>query len=202
MASRPNAQRQSGQAGAGSGMPRVARPAAAPVLWSMLIRLPDDRTQAGQLQLRDRGGRLVFFCPCLGRSAGIFDAVTGTAARLRAAATTNVPASKPAGTVRRDRLAYRGDTPLGDYAPTFVTTLARPITGIGNLWVGLDPVAGEALAAEQAGRRGLGIHGGRGETLRPTHGCIRLKDSDMEGLAAAAGRNRFVVSIVSQGAAR
>lgn len=182
MASRPDAQRQSGQAGGGSGMPRVARPAAPPVLWSMLIRLPEDRTQAGRLELRDRGGRVVFSCPCLGRSAGIFDAVTGR--------------------VRRDRLAYRGDTPLGDYAPTFVTALAKSITGIGNLWVGLDPVGGEALAAEQAGRRGLGIHGGRGETLRPTHGCIRLKDSDMAGLAAAAGRNRFLVSIVSQGIAR
>ena len=151
-------------------------PAAASPLWSMQIHLPDDRTVLGRLRLRNSFGALVFTCQCLGRSAGLFDAVTGR--------------------VRRDRLAYRGDTPLGEYAPTFVTTLARPITGIGRLWVGLDPVDGEALAAEQAGRRGLGIHGGRGETLRPTHGCIRLKDSDMAALAAAAGRHLFTLRVL------
>lgn len=180
MASRPSTQGTSGGVAAQPG--NAARVAAAQPLWSMLIRLPEDRTQAGRLELRDRAGRVVFSCACLGRSAGIFDAVTGR--------------------VRRDRLAYRGDTPLGEYAPTFVTALAKPITGIGNLWVGLDPVAGEALEAELAGRRGLGIHGGRGETLRPTHGCIRLKDSDMKALAAAAGRNRFIVTIISMGIAR
>ena len=171
MAARPSLNGQSG------GQAAAALRATAPPLWGALIILPRDRTKPGRLELRDRIGMLVFSCQCLGRSAGIFDAVTGR--------------------VRRDRLAYRGDTPLGDYAPTFVTTLAKPITGIGRLWVGLDPIAGEALAAEQAGRRGLGIHGGRGETLRPTHGCIRLKDSDMAALAAAAGRNRFTVRIVA-----
>lgn len=144
------------------------------------IILPQDRTQPGVLTLFNADLNIVLKAPCLGRSAGILDRVTGR--------------------VRRDRLAYRGDTPLGNYALSFVTRLAKPITGIGALWVGLDPVAGEALEAERAGRRGLGIHGGRGEVLRPTHGCVRLRDTDMARFERAAGRMRFAVAILEEDA--
>lgn len=148
---------------------------------NLTILLPADRTRPGRFSLFAAGkdgsqGAPMITGPCLGRSAGLFDKVTGT--------------------VRRDRLQYRGDTPLGDYAVTFVSQLAKPITGIGSIWIGLDPVAGEALRAEQNGRRGLGIHGGRGNSrLMPTHGCVRLTDADMAALAKAAGRTRFTVTI-------
>jgi hypothetical protein len=122
------------------------------------------------------GGKTSFECDCLGRSAGVFDRLTGT--------------------VRRDPLAWRGNTPTGTYAETFVSHLAKPVLGIGRLWIGLDPVAGQALEAERRGRRGLGIHGGRGHgQLKPTHGCIRLRDGDMAALARVAGKARFTVEI-------
>lgn len=139
------------------------------------IYLPDDRFLPGRLQYWSPASQLLFSCDCLGRSAGILDALTGT--------------------VRRDPLKYRGNTPLGGYALTFVSHLAKPIAGIGSIWIGLDPISGEALKAEQNGRTGLGIHGGRGETLKPTHGCIRLRDTDMRELARVAGKDRFTVDI-------
>ena len=139
------------------------------------ITLPSDRKKMGVLVLRDAKGKTLFSCRCLGRSAG--------------------HASNPS----RDPLGFRGDTPLGKYAPTFVSHLARPITGIGQLWVGLDPddfYDTQARKAELAGRRGLGIHGGRGnQLLKATHGCIRLLDKDMEDFARIAGKMRFTVII-------
>ncbi len=139
------------------------------------IILPKNRKLPGRLELRAAEGALLFACACLGRSAG--------------------HATNPS----RDPLLYRGHTPTGDYALTFVTALARPIPGIGRLWVGLDPVGGQAQQAEDAGRTGLGIHGGRGnDALMMTHGCIRLFDRDMAQLAKVAGKLRFTVSIVEE----
>lgn len=143
----------------------------------IIITLPKDRSKLGELKLFGVGqmpatDTPVFRCPCLGRSAGA--------------------ATNPS----RDPLKYRGHTPTGDYAVTFVTALARPIAGIGSLWIGLDPVGGQAQAAEDAGRTGLGIHGGRGDDVyKMTHGCIRLLDKDMVALAKIAGKLRFSVSI-------
>lgn len=140
------------------------------------IYLGEDRFKPGRLQYWSASTQLLFSCDCLGRSAGILDALTGA--------------------VRRDPLKYRGNTPLGGYALTFVSHLAKPIRGIGSIWIGLDPVSGDALTAEQNGRTGLGIHGGRGDgALKPTHGCIRLRDRDMAELARIAGKNRFTVDI-------
>ncbi|WP_052730177.1 L,D-transpeptidase [Sphingomonas sp. SRS2] len=143
----------------------------------LVIKLPSDRKLPGKLMLFSPAAgpadKPIFSCSCLGRSAG--------------------HANNPT----RDPLKYRGHTPLGEYAVTFVTTLARPITGIGSLWVGLDPIGGQAQKAEDAGRTGLGIHGGRGdEVFKMTHGCIRLLDRDMAALAKAAAKLRFDVSIV------
>lgn len=142
----------------------------------LIIKLPKDRRELGELRLFAPGGGVsgkpIFSCLCLGRSAG--------------------HASNPS----RDPLKYRGHTPTGLYATTFVTALARPIAGIGSLWIGLDPIAGQAQLAENAGRTGLGIHGGRGDdAYKMTHGCIRLRDTDMAALAKAAGKLRFDVTI-------
>lgn len=142
---------------------------------TVTITVPADRKKPGTLVLRNADGKTLFSCRCLARSAG--------------------HASNPT----RDPLGYRGDTPVGKYATTFVSHLARPITGIGKLWVGLDPddfYDTQARKAEVKGRRGLGIHGGRGNTvLKATHGCIRLLDRDMEDFARIAGKTRFTVVI-------
>ncbi len=142
----------------------------------IIITLPDDRRKAGTLVLQ-RDGKTLFSCRCLGRSAG------------------------HASNLKRDPLKYRGDTPLGRYCSTFVNHLPKPITGIGALWVGLDPDdfydGSQARQAEKGGRRGIGIHGGRGDALlKPTHGCVRLLDRDMADLARIAGKLRFTVNVV------
>jgi len=143
---------------------------------AITITLPKDRKKPGTLVLRDDRGQTMFSCHCLGRSAG--------------------HASNPS----RDPLKYRGDTPTGRYATTFVTHLPHPVTGIGLLWITLDPDnfydGSQARQAELKGRRGLGIHGGRGNIiLKPTHGCVRLLDRDMADLASVAGKLRFTVEI-------
>jgi hypothetical protein len=146
---------------------------------SVTISLPKDRRKSGTLTLRDAAGKLLFSCKCLGRSAG--------------------HASNPS----RDPMRFRGDTPVGKYDLTFLTQLAKPIAGIGSLWVGLDPddfYDTEARRAEKAGRRGLGIHGGRGDAvLKATHGCVRLLDRDMADLQRFAGKRRFTVLIEEKG---
>ena len=143
---------------------------------NLTITVPQDRYQRGELVLRDAAGKTLFSCHCLARSVG-----NGSNSG-------------------RDPLFYRGDTPLGRYEVTFVSHLARAVTGIGTYWIGLDPDDfhdDDARKAELNGRRGLGIHAGRGNTiLKPTHGCIRLLDRDMEDLARIAGKLRFTVEIV------
>lgn len=142
---------------------------------SVAITLPKNRQQPGQLVLRDSAGNILFSCRCLGRSAG--------------------HASNPS----RDPMKFRGHTPVGKYATTFVTRLAKPITGIGSLWVGLDPddfYDTPARRAEKAGRTGIGIHGGRGDAvLKATHGCVRLLDRDMADFYRIAGKRRFTVTV-------
>jgi hypothetical protein len=141
----------------------------------ILIEVPRNRLKTGTLTLFGHTGDQLFSCKCLARSVG--------------------HPSNPT----RDPLKYRGDTPVGKYALTFCTALAAPIPGIGSLWIGLDPddfYDTQARKAELNGRRGLGIHGGRGDALlKPTHGCVRLADSDMRRLARFAGKLRFPVEI-------
>lgn len=138
------------------------------------ILLHSDRSRPGTLIVRGglRGRQGLFSCACLGRSAGD-------------------PRRNPSA----DPLRWRGHTPTGSFALTSFTTLSAAIRGIGRYWIALDPVAGQALAAEQAGRKGLGIHGGRGDVLMPTHGCIRLRDRDMLALRDVLGKARFTVSV-------
>jgi L,D-transpeptidase catalytic domain len=145
-------------------------------LAEITIILPKHRMQPGELVLRDRKGNIAFSCRCLGRSVG------------------------HASNRTRDPVHFRGDTPVGRYCTTFVSGLAKPITGIGDLWIGLDPDDfhdDQARRAELNGRRGLGIHAGRGNfMLKATHGCVRLADRDMVDLARIAGKSRFTVQIV------
>ena len=139
------------------------------------ITLNKDRKKPGQLVLRDAKGQSLFSCRALGLSVGH-------------------PSNRA-----RDPLKHRGDTPIGRFATTFVSRLARPVTGIGSLWIGLDPddfYDTQARRAEIRGRDGLGIHGGRGDDkLKATHGCVRLLDRDMSALAGIAGKLRFTVLI-------
>lgn len=84
----------------------------------------------------------------------------------------------------RDSLLPYGDTPLGTYNFTLVKTALTPKRSYGpHGAIALDPTAGPALTAERNHRSGLLIHSGdpgKNNTLRPTHGCIRLYDDDME----------------------
>jgi hypothetical protein len=146
---------------------------------SVTITVPKGRMKAGSLVLRSASGQTLFSCLALARSVG--------------------QASNPS----RDPLHYRGDTPTGRYCATFVSHLPHPVTGIGGLWIGLDPDDfhdDQARKAELNGRRGLGIHAGRGNiTLKATHGCVRLLERDMIDLARIAGKLRFSVDIVEAG---
>lgn len=136
---------------------------------SIDITLPANRRNSGVLKLL-RGAELVVHMRCLGRAAG--------------------EKAAEAGNPTRDELKRNGDTPTGSYlAPRGVE--ARPKarqTGFGTHWIPLDPIGGQAQAAEDAGRAGLAIHGGRGDArLVPTAGCIRVLDKDFARLKAAIG---------------
>lgn len=145
---------------------------------SITITVSADRKKPGTLVFADAAGKTQFSCQCLARSVG--------------------HESNP----DRDPTKYRGDTPVGRYAQTFVSHLPHPVTGIGQLWIGLDPDDfhhDQARQAELAGRRGLGIHGGRANVvLKATHGCVRLLDRDMADLARIAGKARFTVEVREQ----
>ena len=139
----------------------------------LLIILPDDRVLPGRATLLDASG-VLFEAECLGRAVPDYFAPKGAASRL----------------------THDGDTPLGLYASTRMIALPQEMTGIGRLFVPLHPRDGEAADAERAGRTGLGVHGGRGDgKLRPTRGCVRLRDKDLARLALIAGERPFDVLI-------
>lgn len=87
-----------------------------------------------------------------------------------------------------------GNTPTGTYRASSVSSTEswNQISYGPNGAITLEPLSGNAIAAEQnAGRKGLLIHGGssgnstywRGAgELRATHGCIRLRNQDMKKL--------------------
>lgn len=85
-----------------------------------------------------------------------------------------------------------GNTPTGTYdGSLFQTTQGLDPKAYGK-WgrIRLRPVSGNALIAEQTyGRNGLLIHGGDLATkgpwkggLKPTNGCLRVSNADMEYL--------------------
>lgn len=96
-------------------------------------------------------------------------------------------------------LQTNGNTPTGTYSANQITeTRSLPQDSYGP-WgaVRLQPLAGNAVLAEVMGRHRLLIHGGALATtgpwensLRPTHGCLRVSDGDMKQLRSILEENR------------
>lgn len=100
-----------------------------------------------------------------------------------------------------DPTKFLGDTPSGQYiAQKGVVVLGQHVEGIGTQWIPLDPVGGQAQVAENNGRSGLAIHGGRGnDRLKPTKGCIRVFDKDFPKIRNALGSAKQVpVEVVEE----
>ncbi len=115
------------------------------------------------------------------------------------------------GNPRRDPLLPFGDIPTGEF-DAVQTVAALPATsdnlrsyGPGVRFV-LNGIAGAAATAVRNGRFGILIHGGATgsgspvplNSLRPTHGCLRVDDSSILTIAGrlAAGRTiRFPVTV-------
>jgi hypothetical protein len=104
---------------------------------------------------------------------------------------------KPTGNRNLSPFRFAGNTPTGTYiSPGIEDTRTRDRSSYGP-WgaVRLKAVGGDALLAERLGRSGLLIHGGsegRFDGYRPTLGCLRLHNSDMQTLVAlisGAGNN-------------
>ena len=134
------------------------------------ITLSPDRTQPGELSYNRKS------LPCLGK-----------ADNTRAAAHGNS---------RRDPVHPWGDTPTGLYAPARVVWFAAR-TPLGEAWLPLEGVHGDALTARHNGRTGLGIHAGRGSgRLVPTYGCVRLRARDFYTMLCVVGDRRVDVEII------
>lgn len=131
--------------------------------------LPVNRWLAGRLWLEDDAGTILRGpYPCRGKADSQVAAEHGNPERA-----TTLPF---------------GDHPSGRYRVAAMVRDKEPAHAYGPWFFLLDPFEGDALTAEEAERRGLGIHGGRlsqdGRTLRATNGCLRTTDSAMVELAA------------------
>ena len=146
----------------------------------MILRaeLPLDREAEGRFSVFDAAGACVF-------------------GPLRCLGEADDAEEQRHGTPDDDPVHVYGDHPFGDYRVTAIEPGKRPARSYGPFFFRLMPVAGQALEAWDAGRRGLGIHGGdlgEGATLRSTFGCLRIDNDTCEALAAflapdfAAGR--------------
>jgi hypothetical protein len=136
------------------------------------ISLPTDRSRPGALELRDPDGQRLMAAPCLGRGTGH-------------------PSLNP----QRSPMRRWGHTPLGDYRASAVVDRGADQAGrppYGRYVFALRPADARVVAA----RKGLMIHGGRGnDRLVTTRGCVRLLDLDMARLAKALQGNDAVVTI-------
>lgn len=142
----------------------------------ILIKLPKNRIEPGALELFDESNGL------MARMAA-----RGKADHYRA-----IQASNP------DRLPILpyGDTPAGDYAETHIVIFDEVNERLGRGWIPMLPVSGEALRAQENGRTGLGIHGGRGNTrLIATYGCVRIFDTDFDYLAEVIGTDSITITV-------
>ncbi|MGD8325520.1 MAG: hypothetical protein PVF65_01265 [Sphingomonadales bacterium] len=145
-------------------------------IYKLLILLPKDRRIHGQLFCLGPQGEILFDCPALGKA-------DSSRARHK-----DNPTRSPV-------LPY-GDTPCGNYRPSEVIPLHPAHPRIGELWIPLEGEDGDAALAHSKGRRGLGIHAGRGDDrLVPTFGCVRLLDQDMQHIHQLAGQHQFKISI-------
>lgn len=140
----------------------------------LLVTLNPDRDVPGTLEKTD--GALTGL-PCLGRS-------------------DNNAAAK-AGNPDRSPVHIMGDTPAGKYTARLCPASPDRAKFGPHQRLLLDPYAGQALQAKRNGRSGLMIHGGdpsrngsRGG-LRPTNGCIRVSNSDMQQLIRFMADNKI-----------
>lgn len=153
-----------------------------PGVITMTISLPRDRTLPGVMRVT-RGGLfsdddelILPEIPCRGK------ADSARAARE--------------GNPSRDPLKPYGDTPSGEYEETQIEMLGHANSRVGKGWIPMQGRSGDALAALENGRSGLGIHGGRGNRgLMATHGCVRVRDADFDLLAKALKGQKFRVVI-------
>lgn len=139
--------------------------------------MPDIHLQLMLSSNRDQSGLLVAQDASNGRVLGYFEALARGS-------------QGPGDT----QLQVNGNTPTGAYQVTAIadTTSWNQNSYGPNGALRLSPTSGNARAAEQlAGREGLLIHGGsvgndgywRGANeLRATHGCVRLRNEDMQRL--------------------
>jgi hypothetical protein len=106
------------------------------------------------------------------------------------------------GNPTRDPLKPCGDTPLGFWIGCILTFLAYPACEYGAVPpIALRPVSGPAAQAYANGRRGLMVISGALSDiglLRPTHGCVRLREDTLRAAVnvwKAAGGEPLPVSI-------
>lgn len=146
------------------------------------VELFPDRTQVGRLTLlSDEGQTICGPFPALG--------LADSAAALKH--------RNP----NRDSLLPYGDTPLGTYSFSVVRPLTPKHAYGPHGAIAIRATGGAALIAQRNQRSGLLIHSGdagKNNSLRPTHGCIRLFDDDMKALlhhlASYKGEMKCVVS--------
>lgn len=137
----------------------------------LLIALPKDREIAGWGHLFDADGKIAHSFPARGKA----------------------DSQKASAKGNQDRFTRHpfGDTPSGRYAVTRIVAVGDPelakTTRLGSHWIPLTGSDGDAFNAWRLGRTGLGIHGGRGEDLVVTYGCVRVRDSDMTKLRDLIG---------------
>lgn len=152
------------------------------------IALRLDRRIPGELSAYGgTGERLHGPCPVLGKADNAGAAAHGNPAR--------------------DPLRPYGDLPTGTYEVLGWSPVdpedVKEVNSYGPAGkLVLDPMAGDALLAKQAGRYGLLIHGGApaadGTGLRPTYGCARVSNADMAHLAEVSVGDPFIRCVVGE----
>jgi len=159
----------------------------------VLVELKPDRRRAGRLRL-------------LAQDARAAAAASNDLFRCRALGLADMATALKAGNPTRDPSKPFGDAPCGAWAGCRLVTRAtfEPNDGIGPRWIPLH----HSLAADEPTRRllnprrpmcrwQLGIHAGWGNGhLMLAQGCIRVRDEDLDRLAALIGDAIFDVRIV------
>jgi hypothetical protein len=110
-----------------------------------------------------------------------------------------------AGNPDRNPLLRYGDIPYGRYAAMLVEPgLSVRTFGAGKRLL-LIPIKGDALDAMLNGRQALMVHAGAlnprylsWEGLRPTHGCIRMFEKDLEQIIEKMAGKRCYVNVIPQ----
>lgn len=135
----------------------------------MMLRalLPRNRWNTGRLWVETSAGAILAGpWPCRGKADGQIALLHGNPSR--------------------DPTKPYGDHPTGTYKVSALVHNKQPVRSYGPCFILLDPVAGDALTAEEAERVGLAIHGGDPTpegTLRASEGCLRVSNATSTLLA-------------------